>query len=655
MKLRDLCILPALLVPFTVSPGAEPNLDDPLYQAIRNRDLASLKSWLKTGDVNTRDTRGATPLMYTAAFGTAEAMKLVLDAGADVNAKNSFDATALIWAAGDPVKSRLLLEHGADVNARSKQGRMPLMVAAHRDGSSEIVRLMLTKGADVTAKDAQGNGALMLASQNGDVETMRLLIASGADVNARDTFMGITPLMNAVASNGVEAVRLLLSKGAIVNIANTIQPKMRNGLLAAGKMTPLMWAAPWGSSEMLGSLLKAGADANALDIRGMTALMLAVASETQDVEVVKLLIKGGADVNISSTTGETALDWASKFGNREVIAALQHAGARDGAPYSAPPAPRKEAPPASAVALEKSIGLLQRSSTEYFKQSGCVGCHHQPLMELAVKTARKARISVDETAAAEQMAAIKAQAVAGQESALEGIDQGLPDINLTLLEGLAAGGYLPDIVTDSLAADIASLQRSDGSLRRGPAAARAPISDSDISRTAKAVQALRVYGIAGRKDEFDNRIARARKWLADAKPRTTDESAMLLLSLSPFPDGREKIRRIADALVAQQHKDGGWAGNPNLTSDAFATGEALYSLREGGFLTVHDAAYQKGVGFLLRTQYPDGSWYVRSRAVKIQPYFQSGFPFDHDQWISAAGTAWASMAVAATIEPGAKR
>jgi hypothetical protein len=46
----------------------------------------------------------------------------------------------------------------------------------------------------------------------------------------------------------------------------------------------------------------------------------------------------------------------------------------------------------------------------------------------------------------------------------------------------------------------------------------------------------------------------------------------------------------------------------------------------------------------------DGSWYVRSRAVKFQPYFQSGFPFDHDQWISAAATAWAVRALAPAIQ-----
>ena len=46
----------------------------------------------------------------------------------------------------------------------------------------------------------------------------------------------------------------------------------------------------------------------------------------------------------------------------------------------------------------------------------------------------------------------------------------------------------------------------------------------------------------------------------------------------------------------------------------------------------------------VRAQAADGSWYVRSRAPKFQPYFQSGFPHDHDQWISAAATSWATAA-----------
>lgn len=64
------------------------------YQAVRNNDVASLRALLKTSYANLRDKRGATPLMYAAAFGSLDAMKLLLAAGADVNAKNAFDAGA---------------------------------------------------------------------------------------------------------------------------------------------------------------------------------------------------------------------------------------------------------------------------------------------------------------------------------------------------------------------------------------------------------------------------------------------------------------------------------------------------------------------------------------------------------------------------------
>ena len=105
------------------SPG---ELSGRFYRAIRNNDLASLKTLAKTSDVNVKDERGATPRMYAAAFGNVEELKLLLDAGADVNAKSAFDATALIWAAGDPEKSRILMGHGADVKVQSKLGRTPL-------------------------------------------------------------------------------------------------------------------------------------------------------------------------------------------------------------------------------------------------------------------------------------------------------------------------------------------------------------------------------------------------------------------------------------------------------------------------------------------------------------------------------------------------
>jgi hypothetical protein len=113
------------------------------------------------------------------------------------------------------------------------------------------------------------------------------------------------------------------------------------------------------------------------------------------------------------------------------------------------------------------------------------------------------------------------------------------------------------------------------------------------------------------------------------------------------------MARAVGELVALQGEDGGWSGNPYLNSEAFSTGEALVALAQSGAVAPANVAYRRGLDFLLSTQYADGSWYVRSRAIKFQPYFESGFPFGHDQWISAAGTAWAAQAIALSIRPPA--
>jgi hypothetical protein len=79
--------------------------------------------------------------------------------------------------------------------------------------------------------------------------------------------------------------------------------------------------------------------------------------------------------------------------------------------------------------------------------------------------------------------------------------------------------------------------------------------------------------------------------------------------------------------------------------DAYASGQALYALQTSGMAS-SNPAYRKGVEYLLRTQREDGTWYVHSRAVAFQPYIDSGFPHGPDQFISAAATSWAVIALA---------
>ena len=110
------------------------------------------------------------------------------------------------------------------------------------------------------------------------------------------------------------------------------------------------------------------------------------------------------------------------------------------------------------------------------------------------------------------------------------------------------------------------------------------------------------------------------------------------------------IAWAAKAVVATQREDGGWSQLPTMGSDAYATGEALYALKTAGGMAATNPVYAKGVKYLLTTQAADGSWHVKSRSIWLQPYFESGFPYGTDQWISAAGTSWATIALSLTRE-----
>jgi squalene cyclase len=224
-----------------------------------------------------------------------------------------------------------------------------------------------------------------------------------------------------------------------------------------------------------------------------------------------------------------------------------------------------------------------------------------------------------------------------------------------MLLGLEASNYPADIITDAAVVAMAESQEVDGSWKAGEIQLRPPISQSHFAATARVVRALQAYSIPARKQEFTERIARARTWLKRNKPITTEDVATRLSGLTWSGAAAPELREAAKALLGLQRSDGGWSGNPHMKSDAYATGVSLTVLAESKVITPADEAYRLGTEYLLSTQFPDGSWHVRSRAIKFQPYFESGFPFGHDQWISAAATAWATQAIAWGLEAGAGR
>ena len=98
------------------------------------------------------------------------------------------------------------------------------------------------------------------------------------------------------------------------------------------------------------------------------------------------------------------------------------------------------------------------------------------------------------------------------------------------------------------------------------------------------------------------------------------------------------------ALLTTQRSDGGWSDLPTMASTPYSTAKSLVALQLGG-LAASDPRYQRAVQYLLSTQQEDGSWYTKTRALGFQPYFDGSFPHGYDQWVSAAGTSWAAMAL----------
>ena len=126
---------------------------------------------------------------------------------------------------------------------------------------------------------------------------------------------------------------------------------------------------------------------------------------------------------------------------------------------------------------------------------------------------------------------------------------------------------------------------------------------------------------------------------------------MRLMGLVWTKAPRPRIEAAMRDVRTHQESDGGWSQFGRTAADAYATGLSLFALCVAGVPPTDDS-YQKGVTFLLNTQYQDGTWLVKTHSFPVQRYFESGFPFGRHQWISTAATSWASLAIAQTLPSG---
>ncbi len=197
---------------------------------------------------------------------------------------------------------RAILEKGADVETRDKAGSTLLMIATTK-GYREIVRILIEKNVSVNATTRNSFTALYGAAMTGNIEIVELLLENGADVN-----VGRPAIISAAQRNRIDIMRLLLNHGTVVKDTDILLSVMNPS-----------------AAEFL---IKNGADVNAQDRHGNTVLIRKFRySDRAPHEIIKVLIENNADLSIKNNEGKTALMIAAERGDNEIARFLIDSGA----------------------------------------------------------------------------------------------------------------------------------------------------------------------------------------------------------------------------------------------------------------------------------------------------------------------------------------
>lgn len=351
-----------------------------LLDAVTNNNIGKAKTLSTFADVNCKNQYGAPLLLIASSTGEKEMVELLLSKGADANAKDIHDRTALHYARNKDI-AEVLLSHGAIVNAQTDKGETPLwwfaggglmalgLTPNGNEDMLEIAKVLISHGADIElgtplnhaavaneiemakllithGANVKDKGALNSAVGNGDyVEMAQLLVESGAGINTLAP-NGDYPLQSAAFRGNVKCINFLLSKGADPNIMNargdtaleytaqsdyyataaeallkhSANPNARN----SGGRTPLGYAAQQGTIKVVEVLLAYKADINAGDKDGYTPLQGAIdyGVAKGGKRLVEMLVNHGANVNVEIDHyrgGSTPLAWAISTGDVDLV------------------------------------------------------------------------------------------------------------------------------------------------------------------------------------------------------------------------------------------------------------------------------------------------------------------------------------------------
>ena len=270
--------------------------DRALFLAAEEGHEVTVQMLLENGaNINAQDSLGSTALDFALPPGHEKTVRVLLQNGADVKKRDIYGNSILHWAVPHESLVQLLLEHGVDVDAKNESGQTALCWTA-QDGPVAVAKLLLENNADINAQDKYGFTALHLATLRGRELMVRLLMENGANPNVKDQDRW-TALHVAALKQHEGLVQMLLDRvdgGRMIvdSVALQLQDKNKHALLdeaverkaeSSTAMTGLREAIQKRQLGRSQALLDKGADVNATDTGGWTALIIAAGGRLRGI------------------------------------------------------------------------------------------------------------------------------------------------------------------------------------------------------------------------------------------------------------------------------------------------------------------------------------------------------------------------------------
>lgn len=291
--------------------------------------------------------------------------------------------------------------------------------------------------------------------------------------------------------------------------------------------------------------------------------------------------------------------------------------------------------------IDRGLAFLAKDALAWKKEYNCASCHHAALVAWALREAKQRGCSVDEPVLAE-MTKWVAESGDGKTSLPRppGIPKALNVKPVWFALALGADDK-PDAVSQTglkrLLETVKSDQTETGAWASWPETRPPIFGHSDENMTVLATLALLPAVAAG---DDSAKVARDKsvEWLATTKSDDDAQSvAMRLVLWQRLNRPANEIASLVQRIRERQDADGGWSQSTEMSSDAWATGQALYALSHTN-LKPDDSSIARGRAFLIKTQRDDGSWPMTSRPTKPgDAGAKSLIP------ITGAGSAWAVL------------